>query len=584
MMKILFFAPHSAIWIHAFPEALVADALRSQGNEIVYVSCGQAFEQYCVPMSANRLLAESPQNLKSEICRRCAKNEDLLRTGFKFSGPSVRSTLTSDDLRDVERVLATFRRDSVSKFESNGIPVGKIALYQLLLRTKKFDLDFNEQQWAEYLTELRNTLYSIKAAERLFDLHKPDRILVYNGLYSVNRVACLLAESRGIPSYFIHAGANLSNRLQTLMIGRGNTFDYMPKLLEQWPRFSSVASDPGSLSAVTNHFLEQLRGRNIFVYSKEKSHASFDAKAIFGVRQDQKLIVATMSSNDEELAGVMVGAQAPREGVLFLTQIDWILATAEFVRNRPDLFLVVRVHPREFPNRRDEKKSQHAYLLESALADLPSNAAVNWPEQKISLYDLVDQTDVFLNAWSSAGKDIPILGVPVVTYSSRIQWYPADLNYVGETLDAYFAAIDQALADGWSFEIARRAYRWAAFEFVTATISISDSYRAVENPKRTLFERLVSRARRSVDPDYEKRFDVERLGGGLAAARQINDLLENAGAIVAERVVPTKSAERDDLQQETDALRGELKKLANAMFVDPNSRSSRLYRALCGYA
>lgn len=580
-MKVLFFAPHSAIWIHAFPEAIVADALRSEGHEIVYVSCGRAFDGFCVPMNAAGLSVESPSVQRSKICNGCDRNDNMLRRRFEFSGSRLGEVLSEQDIQEIENTLVSFKKEFVSTLLIEGVPVGRIALYQLLLRAKKFDLDFSEQGWREYRVELRNTLYAFKAASRLIDECKPDRMVVYNGLYSVNRVACLLAESRGIPAYFLHAGGNLARRLQTLIIARGNTFSYMPRLLEGWTRFSSVPTKPSSLAAVTDHFLEQLRGRSIFVYSKKKSDRFFDARAFFGAKSGQKLLVATMSSNDEDMAGVMVGAQSPRDGILFPTQIDWIRDLTEFVRNRSDLFLAIRVHPREFPNRREEKKSQHAHVLEEVLSDLPSNAVVNWPNDGVSLYDLADQTDVFLNAWSSVGKDMPLLGIPVVIYSADLTWYPADLNYVGETIEAYYAAIDQALKDGWSFEIARRAYRWAAFEFETSTVPIGDSYPVVENPDRSLLERAVGRVRRKIDPDHSKREDMRR-HNKLGAAREISALLKSADATIVDRMRP-RLYEQEVFDCETKALWSELGRLAIALFPEPASRSkSRLYNALCG--
>jgi hypothetical protein len=581
-MRILIFAPHSAIWIHAFPEALIADALKSEGHEIVYVTCGRMFHSFCVPMSANRLSAESSQDLRSKVCKDCEANDQLLRREFDFTGPRLSEVLTDQDIQEVGATIGSLRKEGVSTLQIESIPLGRIALYQLLLRAKKFDLDFSEQEWHEYQIELRHTLYAFKATGRLIDTYKPDRVVVYNGLYSVNRAACLLAESRGIPAYFLHAGGNLANRLQALMIGRDNTFSYMARLLGAWSRFSSIASKPSNLSAVTDHFLEQLRGQSIFVYSRKKSYQLFDARASFGVKAGQKLLVAAMSSNDEDMAGVMVGAQPPRHGGLFPTQIEWIQALAEFVRGRPDLFLIIRVHPREFPNRRDGKKSQHAHMLEQALSDLPPNAIVNWPDEGVSLYDLAGQTDVFLNAWSSVGKDMPLLGIPVVTYSTKFQWYPADLNYVGESKETYFAAIDQALKDGWNFENARRAYRWAAFEFITSTVPIGDSYPAVENADRSLFERAMGRVRRTIDPDHSKRKDVRRRRKKLGAARQISDLLESADATLIDQVRP-KQSDVKAFDCETKALRSELKRLALALFPDPLSRSgSRLYGALRG--
>src|SRR5262249_35151292 len=58
-VKMLFFAPHSAIWQHAFPEALAAEALQQRGHQVVYVTCGERFRTYCVAMSAHGVKPEA---------------------------------------------------------------------------------------------------------------------------------------------------------------------------------------------------------------------------------------------------------------------------------------------------------------------------------------------------------------------------------------------------------------------------------------------------------------------------------------------------------------------------------------------
>ena len=51
-MKVLFFSPHSLPWKHAFPEVIIADSLKNSGCEIVYLTCGGALGDYCIPKIA----------------------------------------------------------------------------------------------------------------------------------------------------------------------------------------------------------------------------------------------------------------------------------------------------------------------------------------------------------------------------------------------------------------------------------------------------------------------------------------------------------------------------------------------------
>jgi hypothetical protein len=583
-MKILFFAPHSAVWAHAFPEALIAEALQQHGHEIAYVGCGGTFQRYCVPMSAYGLTPQAPAAARALVCDRCRRYDSLIRAEFKFRGTVLTDLLNEEIEQEVEGIITSVSRQSMLDFERDSIPLGRVALYQFMLRKKRMNLDFGDAEWREYLNELRNALYAWRAGKALLDTYRPDRVVVYNSLYSVNRTVCKLAENRGIPTYFMHAGGNLSNRLQTLMLGRGDMVSHMQHILSEWPRFADVPCSPRLLSLVTDHHLELMRGRSFFVYSSARRRERFNARKRFGVRREQKLLVATLSSYDEEAAAEIVGARQYRSQPIFPTQIDWLKALFAFIGLRSDLFLIVRVHPREFPNRREGELSQHAQLLQAALSSPPSNAAVNWPSDNISVYDLADDADVFLNAWSSVGKEMSLLGLPVVIYSDEIPFYPIDLNYLGTSRDSYFSQIECALQDGWDVERSRKAYRWTAFEFSRATAFIGDSYPELEHPTRSLATKVVERVLRHVDFDFKQRRDCRQRSAQLGAAREVVSLIESAGKSLVEPQDP-RAIEQATLTEETAALRRELSRVAEALF--PNEvvrRSSRLYRQLMDFS
>src|SRR5215470_8180574 len=110
MARILFFAPHSAIWVHAYPEALVAEALQQQGNQVVYITCGEEFKEYCVAMSSYRLLQESPQSDKQLICNTCRANKRAIRQSFALDGYDLRDALTPADREQVDRIMRDARQ------------------------------------------------------------------------------------------------------------------------------------------------------------------------------------------------------------------------------------------------------------------------------------------------------------------------------------------------------------------------------------------------------------------------------------------------------------------------------------------
>ena len=524
-MRVLFFAPHSALWVHAFPEALVAQTLTSAGHDVLYIGCGGEYQRYCIPMNAQGLTATSEASERESVCRRCKDLRNIIVKDFRFRATDVRELLDHNDRASVDKILSTVDRTNYLDLKHYGVAAGKVALYECLLHYKKLSLEFSLEEWREYLIALSNTLLTITAMNRLLENERFDSIVVCNALYSVNRAACLAAERLGMRSIFIHAGGNLSNRLQTLMVSEGHTFRFLREMRDRWPEFATRPCPPEVAELVTNHFVELINGQHFLAYSAAQEGSSRSIREKYAIPVDAKLLVATMSSYDERLAGEAAGVINPPTGLLFPRQVDWIKALVDHVRDRLDLFLLIRVHPREFPNKREGRKSEHASLLEEVFEHLPVNAKINWPADRLSLYDLAEEADVFLNAWSSVGKEMALLGLPVVIYSRELVLYPPELNFISEDRQGYFAKIDEAIASGWRLDRVKMMYRWYALEFHYALVDISDSFFRKEGRLPTLFSRVVNRLRRMRDPYYLERSELRRRKPVLREASKLQRVI-----------------------------------------------------------
>lgn len=554
-MKILFFAPHSAIWIHAFPEALAAEALAQQGHEIVYVGCDAVLNSHCVSMSAIGVPFEAPLADKQQTCRKCRGNEHLLRSRFGFTGPNLSAIATAEDWSAASELAASVTPQTCMDLVVDGVEVGRIASYELLVQTKKKEIQFTEAEWRRYKSSLTNTVVVLRAAQRILEQTRPDRVIVYNALYAVHRAVCRAAELRGIPQYFLHAGDNLSDRLQTLILARAQAFWYYEHLRERWPDLRDQPVGPRRLKAATDHYLEVGRGRSAWAYSAAPSN-KVDIREIFSIAPGQKVLCATMSSEDERFSGEVIGALRTDDTAVFARQVDWIKALIKYVGARKQLSLIVRVHPREFPNKRESVMSAHAHMLREALAELPDNVRINWPTDGVSLYDLAGMTDVFLNGWSSAGKEMAWLGLPVVLYSSKLTLYPSDLNYVGTSEEHYFAQIERAIEEGWDPQRIRRTYRWCAIEYHAAALNIADSYSRTE--RYSFVSRAIGKVLRGIAPYHEQKADCRRRAPRLAAAAAIERILREGlgSALELPDSMPTVS-----YAEETEHLKREVGRL-----------------------
>jgi hypothetical protein len=178
--------------------------------------------------------------------------------------------------------------------------------------------------------------------------------------------------------------------------------------------------------------------------------------------------------------GVTIIGVAPQSKVqksLFSDQFEWIKFLIQFASTNPEYHLIVRLHPRMFPNKRELKMSPVVSELMELKAMAPGNITFNVPSDNVSLYDLIQIVDVVLNFRSSAGAELMALGLPVVVpANSNFYSYPNELNRIAHTKRDYEKLIRQAAAEGWSLDNARKAFRWYGFFFGRVSASFSETY------------------------------------------------------------------------------------------------------------
>jgi hypothetical protein len=565
---ILFFSPYAGIWPHAMPEALVAGALQRKGAEVTYAVCDGMYSEGCVVMSAHRLDGNSDVNARQRVCRRCRKQRDSFIEELGVRAIVMDNLLNREMDERIRRISESVTLNNLEAFELDGFHMGRYAIHETIIHHKLTALsELTEKSLADFRLKLKHVLMTYFIGKKLIAQIDPDRIITYNTHISTNYAMTKLAESLGIPTFGLHAGSNMSDRFATLYVFRQD----MVMLYKDWIRgfnanWKHLPTTIDGIRNATRHFLALTSGRTVWVYSAPKSGAHIDIRQRFGIKPNQKVLLVTMSSYDELYSSQMMGVMETYP-LVFPDQVEWIRALIAYAKERPELFLIVRVHPRELPNLRDTVHSKHAQMLAEELQALPSNVGVNWPSDSISLYDLIPQVDVGLNGWSSAGKELSMLGVPVVIYSKDILFYPDSLNLLATDREDYFACVEKALSGGWSFERIRQVYRWLAVEYTLGTIDISDRF-VLKEGARSLWRRALNRLKRMAT----QQFEVKNVRFPL---KHENTFCQ---AILADAsIVELQLADHPRLTEESEMqlLREEIKKILLAVYSNVPAGSSK---------
>lgn len=493
----LFFAPHSRIWLHAFPEALVAEALAQHDIKIHYVTCDKALASWCVAMEAVGETEIATDEAKAAICTKCVKNKNALLQHFAFEHSSLNSYLSERDQTRIASILADVRKDQILDFQIDGFEIGRASLYNLILNRKKnFEQGFSEEEWEAFLKHFRSSLVSFFAGKKLLEQQRPDFVFFYSSSYSINLVVRLQAERLGIPCFSIYAGSNWANRLKKIHISSKDSFDAVNTRLALWQlRYQALPATAESLQSVLRFQEALLAGTNTMVYGGGNKRIFAEAvRQKWGIPSSKKLLLMATSSNDELLAAQIIRAMPSGQKMAFPNQAEWIAETIKFVSQRDDLFLMIRIHPREFPNKREPIGSEHSLRVQQLLSNLPRNVRVNWPDDGMSLYDWLDAVDLGLTSWSSSGKEFALWGIPNLSYTNDISFYPKqELGFVGETREEYFGLIDAALKLGWSEQRIYRAYRWVAYDLEGPVFDLSDAIPDSLAVRKSLFWRIFDK-------------------------------------------------------------------------------------------
>ena len=478
-MKALFFSPYADIWVHSLPEAEIADALHDEGWEISRITCDRDLSEHCVSMAAKGIDFMADLNTKKAVCSSCVHRQSLLRKSFGFEDRTIGSLIGQKHQGEITGHLSGVTPSNWMNFELDGAPLGKMAFYDFSLTNKLNTTTIPEHLFASYLSDLHNSIKTYFAVHALMTEKKFDVLITYNGMYATNNVAGYVARKYGCKTWSLHAGHHLVDRFGTMYMYESTTLPVLAYQTREWDKDRSSPVLSSAATKVTTHILELFKASNRFVYSSPLAEVDIDGlRRTLGVLPNRKVLLATMSSADEIFGAKMAGVL--RDGQilpLFKDGFEWISFLVEQLTNRKDLHLIIRVHPREFPNKRESKLSQNAENLRELLSGLPDNVSVNWPEQNISLYGLAHIVDVVLNSSSSAGIEMSALGLPVVLHQvEHMLAYDPKMHPIVDRRDQYMITVDNALRRGWSVDNMRSAYRWWAFVFTRIAVDISEGF------------------------------------------------------------------------------------------------------------
>lgn len=474
----LFLAPEAGLDPFYASHVILARVLKDAGEPVVILSCN-GLQPICSLKIAMHIAPTRPGDATNAACVRC--RSAALRVGADYGLPDI----------PLEELIDTTRRSEIGKVIAenyatpwnavyDGITIGDGCLGETLREARKVAIGELTQQDTELgRAFLYSSLAIYLAVKELGTRYRIGRI-AYFGDYAYFLAPQLYAARRGIPLTNVCHAYHRDTDRRYLNLWPSHAIVHQHEQVRCWERYQSNVIDPKTIADIADGALYRLSGHGgVSTYSPNWSENPGDLLTQLGLPPGGKLLVAYTNSTDELVSYRhslhTLGEEFDNARNPFPTQIEWLTQLIAWAGARPDLRLVLRLHPRMAISVRHANLASEYGLMKEAFAVLPSNVAVVWPESPISSYNLAENATAALTAWSSIGLELARFGIPVIAAFQRIGPFPTS-DFIGfeESAPAYFAAIERALMQRPSLDTIASAFRWTHFLHWTPLIDIAD--------------------------------------------------------------------------------------------------------------
>jgi len=483
--KLLVLDLFSGIWPHTMLVAKFAGQLDPSTFKLSFLSCGELFPRFCTVRESRRrqIPKEGVSNrLDCHDCQFSARLAGgfLSKKNLTSNSTDFLSHYASASIRkEAEEIRSRVSVEPLNlDFELNGVPIVRYALYETLIKFKKLDIKLNASEINYLQALLQNCILAVLSGRKYFESHDDfSAILIHSPEYGPNNCFAELARQRGIPVYSIRGSSNLAEMDSSVMIWRWDYRPEAPPHLLSWTGWQNSDIYNADRLRLESHKKELMAGKSAFVYSSpfnSKSTTQSTEKKI-GIQGGTKTILMSLSSTDEIVAAKTIGRGVAvfYPGTVFDNQFEWVSETIAWAARKPEIRLIVRLHPRDLPNKRDLILSeQHAKWVD-LLKKLPTNVVVNHPDQQISFREVCLVSDVLVTGWSSTAIEAMLLGKPVVTYDESLPGFPKDIHLTGRSKEGYFKNLEASLQVESYQDHEELANRWLTHFLVRGSIPLT---------------------------------------------------------------------------------------------------------------
>lgn len=396
-----------------------------------------------------RLVEKGPQ---ADLCKTCYAPGFKTFSGLGFIMHRFSDYLTPSDRAQAKGVVARLGTPEIGGYRYEGLAVGEHALAGALRFYARGEIE-GEPMSRQVLERYFEASYLTAVAMlRLLRKIKFAAVTCTHGIYVPFGLIGEAARKEGVPL----STWNTAYRKKCFVFSHHDTYHHtlMNEPVSNW---EDMEWTPELDAKIMEYLKQRMQGSSqdwIWFHDRPQ----FDMGAIGKeIGLDPSKPIIGMLSN------VIWDAQLHYPANAFPSMTDWAHRTIEWFAQRPDLQLLIRVHPAEI---RGFLKSRQLMVdeIRKRFPVLPKNVFVVGPESQYSTYALMGACNAVIIYGTKTGVELTSMGIPVIVAGEA--W----IRNKGVTLDAataeeYFRILGTLPLQGRMDEATVRRARMYAYHF-----------------------------------------------------------------------------------------------------------------------
>ncbi|MCK6625150.1 MAG: capsule biosynthesis protein [Anaerolineae bacterium] len=359
--------------------------------------------------------------------------------------------VTPEEQSSALNLSCSVPQTEIQNFRLDGLKVGEHALAGALKFFAKGSLD--DEPFAEAVLRryLQASLLTVYAMQNLLQTYPFASSCFNHGIYVPQGLIGEVLRQHNVAV----TTWNPAYRKQCFIFSHGDTYHHT-LMSEPTSAWENIPWNAALETKLMDYLKSRWYGTQDWIWFHEKPRDDLAA-----IAQEMGLDLSRPTIG--LLTNVIWDAQLHYPANAFPSMLEWIIQTVQYFINRPELQLVIRVHPAEIRGWLPSRQLV-ADEIRKAFPELPANIIVIPPESQISTYAVMMQCDSVIIYGTKTGVELSSLGIPIIVAGEA--WIRnKGITHDAQTAAEYFSILDRLPLQKSLDEATTRRARLYAYHF-----------------------------------------------------------------------------------------------------------------------